>query len=74
MQRRIVSAIEAVCNTGIGFFLSVGIGVYVYPLFNIEISVLEVSGITGVFTVISVLRGYAVRRFFVYARKRGWRQ
>lgn len=70
-QRRIISAIEAVCNTGVGFFISVLIGVFVYPLFNIEITIMEVSGITAVFTVISVLRGYAVRRLFVSMRKRG---
>jgi len=68
-----ISLIEASMNTMVGFGISVAAGVYVYPLFGISLSVLEISGITTVFTAISIARGYIVRRLFVWAHSRGWR-
>ncbi len=72
-QRRIVSLIEALFNTAVGFGLSVGIGVVVYPIFGHSFDVIQLTGITAIFTVVSVVRGYIVRRTFVWAKQKGLR-
>lgn len=73
MQRRLHSFIEACLNTGLGFGISVLAGVFVYPLFGVSFSVIELTGITAIFTVISILRGYIVRRLFNWMHIKGWR-
>ena len=63
-QRRLTSFVEAAFNTGLGFGISVAAGVLVYPLFHVELRLIDITGVTAIFTVISVLRGYIVRRLF----------
>ncbi len=72
MQRRIISLVESFANTLIGFGLSVGVGVLLYPFFGVTFNVAELSAITGVFTVVSIARGYGIRRLFNMAHVRGW--
>ena len=72
MQRRLVSLIEAVVGTCSGFGVSVLVGVFLYPLFGVTFSLAELSGITAVFTGLSILRGFLVRRLFNMAHVRGW--
>jgi hypothetical protein len=59
-----MSAIESVANTALGFAISVAIGAIVYRHFGLDVSLSTNIQITAVFTVISVARSYAVRRFF----------
>lgn len=73
MQRRLVSFLEALFNTGVGFGLSIGVGVVVYPLFGHKFSIPELTGITTIFTLVSILRGYVVRRLFNWMHIKGWR-
>lgn len=63
-QRRLVSLIEALFNTGLGFGISIATGVLVYPLFDVQLRITEISGITAIFTATSIIRGYIVRRLF----------
>lgn len=57
------SLIEAVVNTGLGFFTSVVAGwLIIYPMFDIDITLMENAGATAMFTLISVIKAYAVRR------------
>lgn len=66
-----MSFIEALLNTGVGFGISVAAGVVVYPLFGVTFRLAELSAITAIFTVLSILRGYLVRRVFewIHCRK-----
>jgi len=72
-QRRLHSLIEAVLNTMFGFGISVAVGYYVYPLFGWNASLTDVSTLTAIFTGLSILRGYIVRRIFNWAHERGWK-
>lgn len=63
-QTRLGSLIEAWSNTFIGYWLNVVLGLAIYPLFGASFSFTQNLGIGAVFTVISVARGYAVRRWF----------
>lgn len=73
MQRRLHSFIEACLNTATGFGISVLAGVFVYPLYGVTFTVVQLTGITAIFTIISILRGYMVRRVFNWMHVKGWR-
>ena len=64
MQTRIQSFLEANFNTFSGTIINWLAGMVIYPLFGLSVSVLDVTGITLCFTLLSVARNYCVRRFF----------
>ena len=64
MQTRLSSLIEAVINVAIGFVLSLVITAIVLPAYGHPVSWADNLQITGIFTVASILRSYAVRRWF----------
>lgn len=63
-QSRLGSMIEAVANVLIGFGINLGANLVVLPLFGFHVSVSQALGIGLIFTFISILRGYFVRRLF----------
>ena len=62
-QSRKGSLIEACINTGIGFVISLLLAFAVYPLFGHTFTASQNLGITVIYTVVSVARSYAVRRW-----------
>lgn len=63
-QTRIGSLIEAVVNVLIGFSINYVANLLVLPLFGFAVSAGQAFGIGLIFTVISVARSYAIRRWF----------
>lgn len=64
MQSRRQSLIETLAGVAIGFVVSMLISMVVYPLHGHAFSLAQNASITVIFTVVSILRGYWVRRFF----------
>lgn len=64
MQTRLHSAIEAWANVAIGYGINVAANLLVLPAFGLAVSAADALGIGLVFTVISVLRSYLLRRAF----------
>ena len=64
MQTKKQSFIESVTNTAIGFVISLSATFIIFPLVGITSSAGKNIIITLFFTVISILRGYLIRRFF----------
>jgi uncharacterized protein YacL len=64
MQTKKKSLKESIINTSVGFVLSFIIQLIIYPLFDIPVSFSQNVWITIIFTVVSILRGYVVRRLF----------
>lgn len=65
MQTRRHSVIETLVGTFSGFVLSVTIWeMVVKPVWHIQTSFVENLSITALFTVVSIIRGYVVRRLF----------
>lgn len=65
MQRPLVSLIEQVSNVGSGFIISLTFWTYfIVPVFGMNLQMTQNLQITGLFTVISVLRGFIFRRAF----------
>lgn len=63
-QTRLASLVEALLNTAIGFVLSVCTSMIVFPLYGMPLSFETNLHITFWFTLVSIARGYAVRRWF----------
>jgi hypothetical protein len=63
-QTRRHSALEAVVNTAVGYVLAVLTQLLVFPQFGIALPLEQNLLIGGLFTGLSLLRGYALRRVF----------
>ena len=64
-QRKATSLLEVCLNVGSGFVISLCVWEFIVePLFGIEKNLLDNIGITAIFTVVSIARGYVFRRVF----------
>lgn len=70
-QSRLQSFIEAWAGTVVGFCMSLGLSTIVYPMFGHAFTLIQNFWIVAIFTVASVVRGYAVRRVFNALLHRG---
>lgn len=64
MQSRWMSFVEAGANIVVGYCLAVLTQVLVFPLFGLQTSLGANLGIGAFFTVISLVRSFALRRLF----------
>ena len=58
------SLLEAFINVAIGYGVAVASQIVIFPLFGVHISIGENMAIGGFFTVVSIVRSYALRRLF----------
>jgi hypothetical protein len=63
-QSRLMSFAESAANVAVGFLITLIAQIAVYPVVGLTTSLAQNLAIAGTFTVISVLRGYMMRRFF----------
>ena len=71
MQSKRMSIIEAVSATATSYCVAIGSQLVIYPYFGIQITLAQNFGLAGAFTVISLVRGYLVRRAFNHIHTRG---
>ncbi|MCT7637054.1 DUF7220 family protein [Aliarcobacter butzleri] len=64
MQTKRMSLIETVLSVLIGYIVALLSQIVVFPLFDIEVSLIDNLLIGLLFTVISIIRGYYIRRLF----------
>lgn len=63
MQTRVESFVEAWVNVAIGFGINFAANYFVLPLFGFNVSLSQTFWIGVVFTLISVVRSYIIRRW-----------
>jgi|TARA_B110000503_G_C6840649_1_gene286706 hypothetical protein len=63
-QSRHMSLVEAVTNVVVGYVLAVATQIVVFPWFGLQASLGENLAIGLAFSGISVIRSFALRRFF----------
>ena len=63
-QSRKGSLLEAFINVLLGYGVAVASQIVIFPLFGVNISITENMAIGGFFTVVSIVRSYALRRLF----------
>lgn len=63
-QTKMNSLVESLINIAIGFVVAIISQMIIFPCFGIYVSTAEHFEITAWFTVISIIRSYAIRRIF----------
>ena len=63
-QSRHLSAVEAVVNVAIGYGVALCAQIAVFPMFGMTVSLGDNLAIGAIFTAVSLVRSYAVRRLF----------
>lgn len=64
MQSRRLSALEAVANVVVGLGVAFATQVVVFPMFGFYASTQQHVALTAIFTAVSLVRSYALRRVF----------
>jgi len=59
-----MSLVEAIANVVVGYGIAVLAQVLVFPLFGLRASLADNLLIGGIFTAVSVVRSFALRRLF----------
>ena len=63
-QSRLQSFIESLCNVVIGYIVALTTQMVVFPWFGITVSLDKNVAIGLIFTVVSIIRSYLLRRLF----------
>jgi membrane protein implicated in regulation of membrane protease activity len=63
-QSRSMSGVEALTNVVVGYALAVAVQLAVFPLAGLNVSLPQTLGIGAVFTAVSLVRSYLLRRLF----------
>ena len=69
-QSRLMSLLEAGTNVIVGYGLAVGTQLLVFPLFGLQATLGQSLGIGAIFTLVSLVRGYLLRRLFEAVARR----
>jgi len=69
MQTRLQSFLESLANILLGYGVALGAQILVFPLFNIVIPMSSNVAIGIIFTLVSLVRSYFLRRLFNYIHK-----
>ena len=56
--------IETLTSVFVGWIIGVILNMLVLPIFDYNITVIDSLWVSLIFTVVSVIRGYVIRRFF----------
>lgn len=70
MQRRLHSFIESVANVAVGYGVALVTQIIVFPWFGIHVALRDNALIGAVFTVVSIVRSYTLRRWFTHRTER----
>ena len=64
MQSRLMSLVEVVSNIAVGYGIAVLAQIVIFPLFGFHASLADNVLIAGLFTCISLVRSFILRRVF----------
>ncbi len=69
-QSHLMSLVESLANVLVGYFVAVATQMMVFPLFGLAVTVSDNLLIGLIFTAVSIVRSYALRRGFEALRVR----
>jgi len=69
-QSRAMSLVEAVANVAIGYGVAVATQMMVFPVFGLQATLAQNLKMGLAFTVVSIIRSFAIRRLFETIRTR----
>lgn len=70
-QTRTMSAVESVANVAVGYGVAVMSQIVIFPWFGIHIPLHDTALIGLIFTAVSLVRSFTLRRAFEWIRVRG---
>lgn len=73
-QTRAMSLFESVANVVVGFVVAVLSQIALFPMFGLQTTTTENLQIGAIFTLISIVRSFALRRVFEAIRVRAVRE
>jgi hypothetical protein len=69
-QTRLMSLVETMANVGVGYGIAVLAQLVVFPWFGLPARVGDALAIGGIFTAVSIVRSFVLRRVFEEMRAR----
>lgn len=63
-QTKTHSILEVIMSTIIGFIVAVVSQYFIFPAYGIHVPLSAHIGMGGFFTIVSIIRGYLIRRFW----------
>ena len=69
-QSKRMSLLESLINVAVGYGVAVSAQILVFPLFGLEVALADNLVIGAIFTGISIVRSYTLRRVFEEIRVR----
>lgn len=70
-QSRLMSLVEAIVNVAVGYGVAVATQLMVFPWFDLPARLDDALAIGAIFTVVSILRSFLLRRLFEAIRVGG---
>jgi hypothetical protein len=67
-QSRLMSMVEAITNVIVGYGLAVVTQIIVFPWFGLQTTLGENLAMGGIFTIVSLIRSFLLRRLFEAVR------
>jgi hypothetical protein len=67
-QSRTMSLVEAIANVAVGYSVAVTTQILIFPMFGLHTTLAQNLQMGAVFTFVSIVRGYCLRRFFEAVR------
>jgi hypothetical protein len=65
-----MSLVEAITNVVVGYGIAVGTQILIFPLFGLHTTLGQNLAMGGIFTMVSLVRSFLLRRFFEAVRTR----
>ena len=69
-QSRLMSLVEAITNVIVGYGVAVVTQILIFPIFGLQTTLGQNLAMGGIFTIVSLLRSFALRRLFEAIRVR----
>ena len=63
-QSRLMSLVEAITNVVVGYGVAVMTQILIFPIFGLQTTLGQNLAMGGIFTIVSLLRSFALRRLF----------
>ena len=63
-QSRLMSMVEAITNVVVGYGVAVMTQILIFPVFGLQTSLGQNLAMGGIFTIVSLIRSFLLRRLF----------
>ena len=63
-QSRLMSLVEAVANVIVGYGVAVVTQILIFPIFGLQTTLGQNLAMGGIFTIVSLIRSFLLRRLF----------